>query len=88
MSAWAARCVDSTTGCVRSLVGAESGFRPRVLVQAGGKRQGVFHGQFGAGSDREVSGVRGISEQEDVSVCTKMRRTVTKFSHRVLFAKL
>ena len=39
-----------------------------VLVQAGGEGQRVLHRQLGAGADREVRGVRGVAEQDDVAV--------------------
>ena len=52
-----------------------------VLVQAGGQREGVLHGQLGAGADREVRGVRGVAEQHHVAVCQRSLRTVVKFSH-------
>ena len=39
-----------------------------VLVQAGGERERVLHGELGAGSNREVRCVRGVAEQHDIGM--------------------
>ena len=50
------------------LVAGQRPLRVGLLVQAGGQRQRVLHGQFGARADGEVRGVRGVAEQHHVAV--------------------
>ncbi len=51
-----------------ALVRGERRVHVGVFVQAGGQREGVLHGQLGAGADGEVGGVGGVAEQDDVAV--------------------
>ena len=55
-------------GLALALVRVEGGVDRRLLVQAGGERQGVLHGELGARADGEVRGVGGVAEQHDVLV--------------------
>ena len=43
-----------------------------MLVQAGGQRERVLHGELGARADREVGGVGGIAEQHHVAVVPRV----------------
>ena len=40
----------------------------RVLVQAGGEREGVLHRELGARANGEMRGVGGVAEQHDIAV--------------------
>src|SRR6185437_1035652 len=55
-------------GTALRFVGGQRRVDVRLLVQAGGQRERVLHGQLGAGADREVRGLRGVAEQDDVVV--------------------
>lgn len=50
------------------LVGRQRGLHVRVFVQAGGEGERVLHRQLGAGTDREVCGVRGVADEDEVAV--------------------
>ncbi|CAB4907363.1 unannotated protein [freshwater metagenome] len=50
------------------LVGGQSLLDRGVLVQAGGQRQRVLHGELGARADGEVRGVRRVAQQHQVAL--------------------
>src|SRR5207253_3940667 len=50
------------------LVGGQRAPDLAMLAQRAAERDGVFHGQLGAGADREVGGVGGVSDEDDVVV--------------------
>ena len=50
------------------LVGRQGGVQGGLFTQTGGQGEGVLQGQLGARTDREVRGVRGVAQQDEVAV--------------------
>ncbi len=55
-------------GAPLGLVGGECLGERRLFLQAGGEREGVLHGELGAGADGEVGVVGGVADQDGVAV--------------------
>ncbi len=55
-------------GAALCLVGGQRARGVGLFLEAGGQREGVLDGEFGAGADGEVRGVRGIAEQHRAAV--------------------